>query len=92
MPFKQFTDVYVIGGNEQTPDALHLLKSNIDIAVASGTIESLFEEWTIRRVASTGLERVVPSAIYLPAEKPESTFTPCKHRVHRPRSSLSIPG
>lgn len=41
MPFKQFTDLYVIGGNDQQPDALVTLETNLRIAQASGSIERL---------------------------------------------------
>jgi hypothetical protein len=41
MPIKQFTDLYVIGGNNERPDALIALKANLEIARAAGTMDRL---------------------------------------------------
>lgn len=41
MPVKQFTDLYVIGGNDNYPDGLESLRVNLELAKRAGTIDRL---------------------------------------------------
>jgi hypothetical protein len=41
MPVRQFTSLYVIGGNESQPDALDALRANLALAKRTGTVERL---------------------------------------------------
>ncbi len=49
MPYRQFTDFYMVGGGPGQPDALERLRQNLDRAAASGTVTALnMQVWGTR--------------------------------------------